>query len=531
MNLRAAVALSFVVTFAACSAEHSGDVVGPLSVAQVGAARRVMPNAVAYGHGGVRPATGRSGSAALLASAVFGGAGTVVTVKSYRADDLSFTTPTGTIERLQLKAYTAAGRLAWTRNISGFAASHTVQFMVTDLDAGMRLAVQALVRGIDARRTDVVTTATFVVARPANLRLGPVSAAERWHLGVPLVITALVTETGGDLDVTASCALYVDGALAERITNVLVVAGDQVSCNFTHTFTTIGTHELRIALEQMTPGDNNPLDNQLVRAVDVYAPEGALLPVFNYSAEAQDITLSEYDSTVTVVHDLASGLLVSEGAYVSWSAGRDQSSHFNGIFESRLAFPLARLVLVQRTGATVIHADTLEDLPMNGGGPVPCTVGSGPGGITYSLCSYDDGLSMLHYARQAGTVAYRTQSYNLLMDPESCTDLDGCWVLTLTEDNGTPDTWGPSLSYEVSITAGDTVLAAAPTVPLATVNEQTVYGPECSTAIRTDSTAGPFGIIIELERVVSTCSSGFSNRTGLAGAGSGVGVSELRPLP
>lgn len=531
MKLRLCTALLAAAALAGCTGEQADRATGPLSPRKGGGvARRVMPNSMAYGRGGIRPAHGRSGSAAILAAA-YAGAGTVLMVTSYRSSDLSFEDPAGDIVKLQVKAFTAAGRKAWTRNFNHLAPpASTRQLTLSGLEAGMRLQVTAHVRGIDGRRTDVVTTSTFVVAKPANLRLVSVQADERWFLGVPLPVTALVSETGGDLDVTASCALYVDGTLAERIANVLVLAGDQVSCNFAPTFTTIGTHELRVALEGMSPGDNNPLDNQTFVAVDVYAPEGALLPVFNYSADVSDVTLSEYDSSTTRERDLASGLVDIHEAYVTWSEGREQSSAFNGVFASRLAFPVARLVLVQRSGATVLHADTLENLPQNGAGLVPCTVGTGAGGVEFSLCS-DDGMSALYYVKRAGTVAYRTQRYNLLVDPELCASADGCWVLSGAEEHGAPATWGSSLSYEVSITAGDTVLGASPTVPLGAINEQTTYGPACETAIRTDSLPGPFGTVIVLQTELSTCSFGYSNRTGLAGAASGVGVSELVPLP
>ena len=52
-----------------------------------------------------------------------------------------------------------------------------------------------------------MVTSSFVVARPANLRVGPVQAEDRWLLNIPLAISATVTETGGDLNVTATCAL------------------------------------------------------------------------------------------------------------------------------------------------------------------------------------------------------------------------------------------------------------------------------------------------------------------------------------
>ncbi len=523
---------------AACSTDTTHPTSsGLLSLAASGGQRggRMMPNSVAYGTGGVHPATGRSGSAAITAAAAFAGSGTVLTVKSFHHNDLSFLDPTGDIVKLQVKAFDASGRRLWTRNFSGLAPASAIrQLTFFDVEAGGRLQVQANVRGIDPRRTDVVTTSTFVVARPANLRVGPIQTENRWLLNIPLAIGANVTETGGDLNVTANCALYVDGTKVDQISNMLVLAGDMVTCNFVHTFTTVGAHEVRIKVEGMMPGDNTSADNQSAGRVDVYASEGVPLPTFNFTADIGDVTVDVYDSTYTRVTDAGSGFVLLEDSYVSSSVGRDQFSTFTGTYYGQVQFPLARLVLSQSSGGVVLHSETLTNLPDNGLGTIPCTNGSAAG-VTYSLCSYPPelgGYTVLQYTRQAGSVAYRSQAYNHTLDAEFCFEADGCWVsLTTSGTGGTIVPWSGSLAFDVSITAGDTTYAAAPSIPLAPLNEISSYGPSCDTAVIDRSTVGPGGVIIRVFQEVMTCEAGHSNRTGVVGSAAGVGNTELRAVP
>ena len=536
--VRQRVLLAAVALFvAACSTDttHPGSS-GLLSLAATGGqgGGSMMPNGVAYGNGGVHPATGRSGSAAITASAVYAGTGTVLTVTSYHRNDLSFLDPTGDIVKLQVKAFSAAGALLWTRNFTNLAPAASIRTLTfTDADVGGRLQVQANVRSIDPRRTDVVVTSSFVVARPANLRVGPVQAEDRWLLNIPLAISATVTETGGDLNVTATCALYVDGVKVDHIDNMLVLAGDMVTCNFVHTFTTVGAHEVRVKVEGMMPGDNNSLDNQTAGRVDVYAPDGVPLPTFNFTADIGDEQVDAYDSSRTTITDLLDGSLVNDDSYVSSSVGRDQFSSFVGTYYGQVAFPLARLVLIQRSGGTVVHGDTLTNLAENGIGTIPCTNGSASGGVQYSLCSYPislGGYTVLQYTRQAGSVAYRSQAYNHLLDGEPCFEVDGCWVTLSSVDEGVVD-WAASLDYEVAITAGDTVYAAAPSIPLSPSSQDSAYGPTCESAILSDSTFLPIIGWVKTNQEVRTCRQGHINRAGIVGTGAGIGSTELSAVP
>ena len=103
------------------------------------------------------PWTGRSGSAAITAYALFGTSATNLTVTSYREADTLFTTPVGCLDKIQVKVYDTQGRLASTQNFNKLNAGNVATVQVRGAQVGYRLELHVNVSCIDPKRTDVVT--------------------------------------------------------------------------------------------------------------------------------------------------------------------------------------------------------------------------------------------------------------------------------------------------------------------------------------------------------------------------------------
>src|SRR5947199_574668 len=122
---------------------------------------QAFKNAVKYKDAGAKPATGRSGSAAIQARALRGQSQTDIEVTTGNFDGAA---PVGKLDKVQVKLFTNAGDVATDnyRNIgSGYGS-----FAYASAPRGQQFQVQANVSGIDPKRTDVVTAGGNVKWRP-----------------------------------------------------------------------------------------------------------------------------------------------------------------------------------------------------------------------------------------------------------------------------------------------------------------------------------------------------------------------------
>ncbi|HST60752.1 MAG TPA: hypothetical protein VLK84_18775, partial [Longimicrobium sp.] len=191
-------------------------------------------------------ATGRSGSATLSASAIIGSDG----VTRLRVTSGSVYHPgraLGELAKVQVKVWTEDGEKILTQNFQRPTPGATVDLRFPGIPAGARFQVQANVRGIDGRRTDVVTvteTSRLAAAFSTTIHL-----PDNVVVGVPTIITATVREINGQTGGTTACVLFVGGREVDRVNDVWVDAGDQVSCAFTYTFTSAGDYDVRVGLQ------------------------------------------------------------------------------------------------------------------------------------------------------------------------------------------------------------------------------------------------------------------------------------------
>jgi hypothetical protein len=128
--------------------------------------------------------------------------------------------------------------------------------------------VQANIRQIDGRRTDVVTAVVQAKLRP-DVAVDAVTAPERSKKGVPVQISALVKELNGDVDAQADCVLSIDGVDVDQAAGIWVAAGDAVSCAFAYAFPQDGLHQITVAASHVVPGDYDEANNAASTSIQI----------------------------------------------------------------------------------------------------------------------------------------------------------------------------------------------------------------------------------------------------------------------
>ena len=215
-------------------------------------------------------ATGRAGSANLSARVFINQDGT---------SDMEITTgdfdaagePPGSLAKVQVKVLDGEGTTRHTWNYLPVGSQGYWAREYQGLVMGQPLQIQANVRGIDGRRTDVVTVTATVLRRP-DLKVEAVIAPSRTPVGIPTVIAATIAETNHQVGARADCVLFVDDAEVDRSNGIWVDAGDEVSCAFTHAFSTSGVRDLRVVLANVRPGDWDVSNNVATGSIAVDVP-------------------------------------------------------------------------------------------------------------------------------------------------------------------------------------------------------------------------------------------------------------------
>ncbi|HEX8394680.1 MAG TPA: hypothetical protein VF665_20205 [Longimicrobium sp.] len=393
-STRRLVLPGILVLAAACS----GDAVAPHAHAGQGAdpvlARGLHGGK--YRDTGVRPATGRSGSATLAGRASMGADGvTTLTLTTGSLDNLSVAP--GQLSKVQIKATGPRGERLFTQNYKDPSSTGLATFTFRGLPRGTRLEVQANVRGIDGRRTDVVTLTETVSLRAAltvDLNL-PAQVL----VGVPAVVTATVREQNGDAGDYTGCSLYVDGVRVDAAQNIWVDAGDAVTCAFTYTFLEPGTPLLEVRLNGASDSGTvsvlqpNPAASSRVTFADRTVQTLAL---WDYNWRDAAGTHQEYDSRVT-------------------DGTREQTLSLVGTLPRATAFPV-RGTLEIRSGGSLWQANDwtgLEAAADGSGRLCADQMIADQGGHLY-VCSTGAGLqgsTTFGYTRFSGTVTYHSVGF------------------------------------------------------------------------------------------------------------------------
>jgi hypothetical protein len=239
-----------------------------------------IKNSVKYRDAGAKPATGRSGSAAIEVRALRTQTEASIQVAAV---------PAGKLDKVQVKIFNSSGDVVVTDNYrKGTLSGGTGTFSYDWPMRGQKVQVQANVSGIDANRTDVVTVDTTVKLLP-DLTVASISAPRQAYIGSVVPVTAVIREANGDLGARANCVLKADGVVVDHADGIWVDAGDAVTCEFRTLFNSLGTKQLTAEVTNVVPTDFNPLNNSATTSIDIVS---ASTPVW-YTMSAFDTTYDQ----------------------------------------------------------------------------------------------------------------------------------------------------------------------------------------------------------------------------------------------
>lgn len=438
----------------------------------------LIPNAQKYSDTGLKPASGRSGSATLTARALLDRAGNTVLDVSTGALDSPTPAP-GTLSKVQVKTSDPQGRqmfdAAFTPGTGGSAA-----IQLSGLIRGTSLQVQGNVRDIDPSRTDVVTVTETVKLRP-DLDIAW-NAPQRVPVNVPIVLTATVTERNGDVGARADCLLSEGGVTVDQAEAIWVDAGDAVTCAFTHTFRQTGNRLVTVRVANVRPWDYDG-QNQFAQAnIEVTSGPND----FDYQASASEgLYRTRTLNRMTWTNESTGGFGVSED--------EDDQSSLNQrsvLYATlpRLAWPIQRLQVSQTTGGTTLHSATLDSL---GGFQYEgffCTDQWMGNGASVHACGYQGDAwtapwTQVSYERGAGKATYHGRRYTETWDGAG----NSTYVYHLNYSGGsgfgTFIPFADDVTFHLALTSGDSTYRTSPVIALtAATPYQSIYGPSCGTA-------------------------------------------------
>jgi hypothetical protein len=418
-----------------------------------------------YRDSGARPATGRSGSAVLSARAVLWRDGVVRLLVTTGDLDHPEAAP-GELAKVQLKVFSPEGGLLSTTNYQRPSRGGSHLFLLPGLVPGSRIQVQANVRGIDRNRTDVVTLTETVKPAPSLAAvLDPITAVA----GVPTVITASVTETGGVTGTYTTCTLYVDGVAVDSIRDVWVDAGDEVTCAFTHTFDREGSYDVSVLLGDGGGDTGTLLPEPTQVTVEVTDPT----PTPSYTASVLDRTVA-----TEVRFDQRWERL--DGTWREYShnngeASRSQTASLTGTLTRAAVLPLATVRL--RLSSTVSEWQTaawsgVADATVDAAGRSCVNRMVPEHGGHFHLCTVD-GTTTYGYTRFAGTVTYHSIGFVRTWDGLTGETTYWSWneVAETYSSGGQHRPLGTAVTLELEIVDGLGTMGATATVPVAYFEE------------------------------------------------------------
>ena len=189
--------------------------------------------------------------------------------------------PPGLITSLLMRVYNANGGIVFVQHFNQIdLASYT--FAMESLPRGTAYQIQAHVQGIRFQRESVVTTSGIVALRP-DIIVGPnrdivgpnhggIVGPNRVRVGVPVLVTGLLSEINGDVGAKTDCVMTVDSVEVGRQPALDVPANGSIGCAFSYTFSAVGTHTVTLSATNVLPGDYNTANNSLSSVVGIVGP-------------------------------------------------------------------------------------------------------------------------------------------------------------------------------------------------------------------------------------------------------------------
>lgn len=419
---------------------------------------QLVANRSKYRDGGAPHATGRSGSATLVASAVIDANGvTHLTVVSGGLSDPG--SGRGELEKVQVKGFALGGEKVFTQNHHRLNTGRAT-LQLGGLLPGDSVRVQANIKGIDRKRTDVVTV-TALVRQAPSLRADLVLPREV-PVGAPVLITATVSETGGDTGVRATCQLWVDGQLVDAAQEIWVDAGDAVTCAFTHTFTGAGDHEVEVRVIPTGGGVPVPPAKDDTSVV-ARTPNTA---TFRATAEDRTVTTSS-----RLDYQWSNPVTGSHKTYESFesNAERTQTVSLTGALDREVSFPLLEASFAMESAGTAWHEEdwTMLDALVGPDGRLCASRQVPQHAAVFYVCN-GAGSATFGYTRLAGTVTYHSDGFIRTFDGLAGTTDVYSWNDTwTTQPFAQPKVWGQQVRIRVTVRDGAGAFGVTPVIDLA----------------------------------------------------------------
>jgi hypothetical protein len=426
------------------------------------------PNSQKYRESGVKPATGRSGSASIQARALLGADGT--TQVEISTGQLDAANAPGNISKVQLKLQGGSG--TWTRNFNNLKQGGYVRLPQPGLLSGQSLQIQTNVTGIDPKRTDVVTVATTVALGP-DPAVTSLDAPAQTPPDVPVIILSTVRELNGATGARADCLMAVDGEQVDQSLGIWVDAGDAVTCGFAHTFSDIGRHRIRVWLSNVAPSDYDSTNNEAEADIEVLNRGDAFSSYWATANETETRSFSR-----------------------QWSSLRSSTMESYSLFQSAILQGSIGGLQLDRANASVEHWMDDEVVSQIALDLQPGTWQSGNG--SSSGCFFDmrdfhwfqicgtwsadgQGSASLTTGRLAGEVTFHSEGWDkTILNP------DGSYYtfnFDFEQISGTPVRFGSIYEMRVSLSDGSRTFAANPSMELQRREERFEQPAECVTAL------------------------------------------------
>jgi hypothetical protein len=422
---------------------------------------QLQPNSKKYSQAGATPAGGRSGNAAVEARVLIGSdLVTEVQVSAGHADGSSAlidrSRALGTIEKIQFKSGSQ------TTNFNNLNQAGTFTFNVPGLVLDQNVQIQANVKGVDPKRTDVVTVKAAVALRP-DLSVLSVLAPEKAKPGLPISISASVAELNGDTAANADCVLFVDGAEVDRQSGIWVAAGATVGCTFSHTFTTVGSHQLRVEVTNVAPADYSLNNNSADATIQIVNPA---LPFSSYTASASEVARTSFFHQTSPSMDIlsSSDVFSNDASFLGYTGALDL---------------LTATATIKIFSGSTLNEEHEFDLST---GTSSCFSYRADSAFSLDICRDASGGMQVQTTRQSGIVSFMTERW---VKDFSTGEAPGYYPNGSTTSHGTPRHFGSTYEMILKLEDAQTTYKATPVIVLQTLVDSvqeipwTCFGTTC----------------------------------------------------
>jgi len=197
-------------------------------------------------------------------------------------------------QNLYLKSFDIFGKLRWTKTLQNVpltpspSNTSTANLQYSDMEHGQNVKTQMEVKDSTSGVTQVLRQEGRVLFRP-DLAVDTVTAPSQANIRQIVNIFASVKELKGDLGATATVSLMDGNNVIDVVNGFSISALGNVGVAFSTIFQTVGTHQMKLVIGDVSPGDFDSSNNEKTFAIEVIQP--SLEPVFycaSYSHSGAD---------------------------------------------------------------------------------------------------------------------------------------------------------------------------------------------------------------------------------------------------